>query len=41
MAINPSTNYDLAISVMKSNHQRGGLTWGINGFAKVVGFLGK
>jgi hypothetical protein len=41
MAISLSTNYDLAINVMKLNRQRAGLTWGISGFANLVGLLGK
>jgi len=41
MATSQFTNYDLVINVMKLNRQRGALIWGISGFAKLAGFLGK
>jgi len=41
MATSQFINYDLVINVMELNPQRGALTWGISGFAKPVGLLGK
>jgi hypothetical protein len=41
MATSQFINYDLVINVMELSPQRGALTWGINGFAKLAGFLGK
>jgi len=37
MAISLFTDYELVINVMKPNHQREGLIWGISGFANLVG----
>jgi len=41
MATSQFINYDLVINVMELNPQRGALTWGISGFANLVGLLEK
>jgi len=37
MAISQFTDYELVINVMKPNHQRAELIWGISGFVRLVG----
>jgi hypothetical protein len=37
METNQFTNYEFVINVMRSSHQRAGLTWDTNGFANLVG----
>jgi hypothetical protein len=37
METNQFTDYELVINVMKPNHQRAGLIWGISGFVSPVG----